>query len=54
MFDQLCYGTEFSLALLEQEFPFVSVSDKVGDQARGKADDERATFGVFRMWAQEV
>lgn len=39
---------------LQQEFPFTSVFYDVGDQARGQANDERATFRLFRMWAQEV
>lgn len=39
---------------LQQEFPFTSVFYEVGDQARGEANDERATFWFFRMWTQEV
>lgn len=54
VFNQLRNGTEFSLAFLQQEFPFTGVFYEVGDQASGEANDERATFGFFRMWAQEV
>lgn len=53
-FNQLCDGAELCLAFLQQEFPFTGVFYEVGDQAGGEANDERATFGFFRMWAQKV